>query len=152
VGMMGFSAGGHLAGSAGLIVEEGADTVARPDLLFLIYPVATLCESWRHDGSRLALLGASAEMETARKLSLERCAGPDSPPTFLVHAADDPLVPVENSLRLGSALARAGRPVALHVYERGGHGFGLGAASGQASDWPKRAEAWLRSRGWLPAS
>lgn len=152
IGMMGFSAGGHLAGSAGLILEEGGDATTRPDLLFLIYPVATLCESWMHSGSRLALLGASAEEETAQKLSLERCAGPHSPPTFLVHAADDNVVPLENSLRLCSALAKAGCPVELHVYEHGGHGFGLSVSSKPISDWPKRAEAWLRARGWLHSS
>lgn len=150
VGMLGFSAGGHLAGAAGLLSDENEGTT-RPDFLLLIYPVATLCEAWGHAGSRQALLGPSAPVDLAERLSLERCTGPDSPPVFLVHAADDDLVPVENSLRLCSALARAGRPVELHVYERGGHGFGLGAAGEPAADWPHRAEAWLRSCGWLEA-
>lgn len=152
IGMLGFSAGGHLAGMAGLLSDQGDEAAARPDLLLLIYPVATLCESWGHVGSRIALLGTSAPAELAEQLSLERCIGPDAPPVFLVHAADDDLVPVENSLRLCSALARARHSVELHVHERGGHGFGLGAASESVAGWPRRAEAWLRAHGWLAAA
>lgn len=149
VGLLGFSAGGHLAGCAGLLPGERD---ARLDFLLLIYPVVSLCEPWAHAGSASALLGESAGREQRAALSLERCADQTAPPVFLVHAEDDPLVPVENSRRLAAALSVVGTTVTAHFYERGGHGFGLGAPGHPAADWPREAEAWLRRGGWLAGS
>jgi acetyl esterase/lipase len=158
VGVLGFSAGGHLGASAGTLFDapEGRtgaalDSVsARPDFLMLIYPVITMEDPFAHKLSRTDLLGLNPSEDLVKRWSLEGQVTKDTPPTFLVAAEDDKTVPVENSLAFYEALRRAGVPAELHIYQRGGHGFGLRPGLGTASDWPARAEEWMRYGGWLP--
>jgi acetyl esterase/lipase len=158
VGVMGSSAGGHLAASAATLFDDPAgrtgaalDAVsARPDFAILIYPVITLMPPAAHEGSRYALLGANPAPEKVKQMSLETRVGPQTPPTFLVHAQDDGAVPVDNSILFFQALTRAHVPAEMHLFERGGHGIGMGAGHGDISLWPKRAEEWLRDRKLVP--
>jgi len=158
VGVMGFSAGGHVAGSLGLMWDEaayapvdGADRLsARPDISVLAYPVATMRPPLAHAGSRTQLLGASPGPEQEARWSLERRARADAPATFLFHAADDASVPVENSLQLEAALRAVKVPTELHVFEEGGHGFGLRFAKGKPAEaWPDLVLAWWKRRGFV---
>jgi acetyl esterase/lipase len=145
VAILGFSAGGHLAGSLATRHAErtyapvdAADTLsARPDVAGLIYPVITLDQPFTHVGSRDMLLGPGSSVAEQRARSVERKVDATTPPTFLVHAADDGLVPVANSIAMFDALIAARRPTALHVFEDGGHGFGVRLPPAQsASAWP----------------
>ncbi len=159
VGILGFSAGGHLASTAGTHFDAGrADATdpverqsSRPDLMILIYPVITMREK-THAGSRRNLLGADPKPELVALLSNEERVTKETPPAFVVHTVNDAGVPVENSLMFVSALRRAGVPFELHLYERGPHGFGLGTARGDRpadpvlSTWPAHCAAWLRLR------
>ena len=158
IGVMGFSAGGHLASCAGTLYDapEGRtgaplDAVnARPDFLILVYPVITMKDPYAHAGSRRNLLGPNPTAAQIDHLSTETQVTKDTPPTFLVATTADKTVPVENSIGFYEALRRAGVPGAeLHVYERGGHGFGLKPGLGPTSEWPKLCEQWLRLHGWL---
>ena len=155
--VMGFSAGGHVAGSLAFRFDasiydpvDDADALsARPDLAALIYPVATMNEQFAHSGSRENLIGVSPSRDLAEKYSLDSAARTDSPPLFLMHAADDEAVPVENSLRLFEALKAAGVRAALHVFEEGGHGFGLrGIDDTPLALWPSLVRAWASSHGF----
>lgn len=162
VGILGFSAGGHLAATAGTHFDAGrpdaADPIekvsSRPDLLILIYPVITMREK-SHAGSRRNLLGENPTPELVALLSNEERVTKETPPAFVVHTVNDAGVPVENSLMFVSALRRAGVPFELHLYERGPHGFGLGTARGnQPADpvlmtWPAHAADWLRLHGFV---
>ncbi len=147
VGVMGFSAGGHLAGTLCTQPEvpEGrmADALdaegCRPDFGILVYPVVSLSESWSHFGSRDNLLGTPADATVAETLSIERAVTAETPPLFLVHAQDDPGVPSENSVRLYQALTACGVPAELHLYARGGHGFGMAANHA----WTREMLRWL---------
>jgi len=157
IGVLGFSAGGHLGASAGTLFDapEGRTGAAldavsgRPDFMMLIYPVITMEDPYAHKLSRADLLGQHPSEDLAKRWSLEGQVTKDSPPAFLVAAEDDKTVPVENSLEFYEALRRAGAPAELHVYQKGGHGFGLRPGIGTTSDWPNRAEDWLRAGGWL---
>lgn len=158
VGVMGFSAGGHVAGSLSLMWDRPAyDPVdaddalsARPDLAMLIYPVATVRADFAHAGSRRQLLGESPTDALERAWSLEDNARPDAPPTFLLHAEDDAAVPVQNALRLRAALRAAGVPVETHLFEEGGHGFGLRYAVGKpVAAWPDLVLAWWKRKGFI---
>lgn len=157
IGAMGSSAGGHLSASAGTLFEHPAgktgaplDAVsARPDFLILLYPVITMDEPAVHAGSRHALLGAHPAPELRQLMSLEKQVTAATPPTLLIHTQEDKSVPVENSLLFFSALTRAGVPAELYVFEHGEHGMGMRAGLGTASEWPRRAEEWLRGRGLL---
>lgn len=157
VGVIGFSAGGHLASTTGTHfdadvrgVGDGIDaTEARPDFMMLIYPVITMQLSYTHRGSRQNLLGEDPPAALAWELSNETQVTPSTPPTFLVHTTDDAGVPVENSLRFYRALREAGVPVEMHLYETGRHGFGLAPTNPVLSTWANLAEAWMRSHGWL---
>jgi acetyl esterase/lipase len=154
VGVMGSSAGGHLAASAATMYDDPAgrtgaplDTVsARPDFLLLMYPVITLMPPYAHEGSRYALLGAHPAPELVKQMSVETRVTARTPPTFLVHSEDDNVVPVDNSIMFFQALARAHVPAEMHIYERGGHGMGMTPGHGDASLWPRGAEEWLRDR------
>jgi acetyl esterase/lipase len=154
VGVMGSSAGGHLAASAATLFDDPAgrtgaalDAVsARPDFALLIYPVITLMPPAAHAGSRHALLGAHPTPEQVRAMSAETRVGPQTSPTFLVHSQDDNIVPVDNSILFYQALTRAHVPAEMYLFEHGGHGMGMTAGHGDASLWPKRAEEWLRDR------
>jgi acetyl esterase/lipase len=144
--VLGFSAGGHLAGSVATRFAErtyqpvdAADTLsARPDLAALIYPVVSMDAAFTHGGSRDSLLGTAATATLRRAASVEMRVTADTPPTFLVHAGDDGLVPVQNSLALYAALVAAKRPAELHVFDEGGHGFGTRLARAvPAAAWPE---------------
>jgi acetyl esterase/lipase len=157
VGVMGFSAGGHVAGTlmekfdkpTYPYVDRADQLSARPDFAVLMYPVATMRDPFAHAGSRLELLGAAptAEAETAQ--SLEDNVRADGPPVLLVHAVDDASAPVENSLQLLAALRAAKVPAEAHLFEEGGHGFGIRYAVGKpAAIWPEVVLGWLRRRGF----
>jgi acetyl esterase/lipase len=155
IGILGFSAGGHLASTVGTHFAPGerdsADPIerasSRPDLMVLIYPVITM-GPLTHSGSKLQLLGENPSDELVTLLSNELQVTKDTPPTFLVHTADDAAVPVENSLRFVDALRKAGVPFELHIYERGRHGFGLGGNDPILSTWPRRCADWLHLQGF----
>ncbi len=157
VGVMGFSAGGHVAASAGTLFDDpdgrtGApldSTSARPDFLVLVYPVIRLAGAYAHVGSAQALLGADAKPDVLERYSLDGRVTAKTPPTFLVHGGTDTSVPAENSVLFYSALRRAGVPAELHLYEQGPHGIGLQPGFGGMSDWPQRCAEWLRGRGLL---
>lgn len=157
VGILGFSAGGHLASTLATHFETGrpeaADPVdrlsSRPDVAVLVYPVITLQEPHVHAGSRQNLLGDAPAEDLVALLSNETQVTAATPPSFLVHAADDGPVPPENSLLFALALSRCGVPFSLHVYEKGGHGFGLGTGDPVLSAWPARCAEWLQGRGFL---
>jgi acetyl esterase/lipase len=151
IGLMGFSAGGHLAATAGTHfarpLEPGPESV-RPAFLVLLYPVISFADSLAHAGSRQSLVG---ETPTAAQLSLysnERQVTARTPPTFLVHAQDDKSVPVQNSLAFYQACLRHDVPVEMHLYPRGGHGFGLHNKT-TPDDWTERLRSWLTANGWL---
>ncbi|HEX9783107.1 MAG TPA: alpha/beta hydrolase [Opitutaceae bacterium] len=157
IGIIGFSAGGHLASSAATLFDHpdgktGAalDAVsARPDFAALIYPVITMDEAFTHPGSRRNLLGASPTAGLIELLSTDMQVSANTPPVFLVHSADDRTVPIENSLLFFQALRKAGVSCEAHFHETGGHGFGMRSSMNTVSDWPARYEAWMRFHGWI---
>ena len=157
IGVMGFSAGGHLASSAGTLFDSpegrtGAEldrVSARPDFLVLVYPVITMSGPSAHAGSRNSLLGSDPPQALVDRLSTNLQVTKDTPPTFLVHGGTDQSVPPENSLLFYAALRKAGVPAELHVYQEGAHGVGLEPNHGPISDWPKRCAEWLAVRGLL---
>jgi acetyl esterase/lipase len=154
IGVMGSSAGGHLAASAGTLFEHALGktgaaldaTSARPDFMMLMYPVITMDGPAAHAGSRKALLGAAPNEQALRLMSLETQVTAATPPTLLIHTQADKAVPVENSIVFYQALTRAGVPAEMILFEQGGHGMGMRAGLGTASEWPRRAEEWLRER------
>ena len=156
VGVLGASAGGHLAGmltaraDATYAAVDAADAVShRPDLSILLYPVATMSDPHVHAGSRLELLGPAPTPEGIERYSLERMDWTGRPPTFLLHAMDDEAVPVENSLQLLTTLKAAGVPAEVHLFQEGGHGFGIRLIAGKpAAVWPELAMAWAVRHGW----
>ena len=160
VGIIGSSAGGHLAATAATLYNapEGRTgalldaTSARPDFVALLYPVITMKAPFVHAGSRRNLLGENPSAELVDHLSVEMQVTKDTPPTFLVHTAEDSTVPIENSLLFFQALRRVGVSAEMHLFEKGAHGFGTRSGLGPTSDWPKRWEDWMRSHGWLEAA
>ena len=155
IGVMGFSAGGHLAGTASTMYNENVyqavdDISARPDFSILIYGVLSMQSDITHKGSQTNLLGTTPEKELAEKFSNELRIDDQTPPAFLVHSADDKSVPVENSIRYFQALKSRNIPAELHIYESGGHGYGLAPNGGTESQWPEACKQWLLKHGWLP--
>jgi len=157
IGVLGFSAGGHLASTAGtlfdrkLIVRERDEidrVTSRPDFMVLVYPVITTTKPFGHGGSKKNLLGEKPDPDLTRLLSSELNVTAETPPTFLVHSHDDP-VASENSVYFYLALKGANIPAEMHLYESGGHGYGLGRGDHISATWPKRCEEWLRARGTL---
>jgi acetyl esterase/lipase len=153
IGIMGFSAGGHLAATVGTqfrrVVGGVADTTSvRPDLMVLVYPVISFRDNYGHLGSRDNLLGKDPSTELIDLYSNELQVTPQVPPTFLLHTADDP-VKVQNSVNFFLALQKHKVPAELHVYEKGGHGYGLAAGKPGLDSWPDRLRAWLRLHGWV---
>ncbi|MEV0231782.1 alpha/beta hydrolase [Nonomuraea sp. NPDC050786] len=157
VGVLGFSAGGHLAGllatETGTMLPEGPhDAVdqadARPGLAVLCYPVTDLTGPAAHRGSAANLLGEDAPEPLRAELTLAHRVGPATAPMFLWHTADDEAVPVDNSFQLAQALARHQIPQEVHVYPSGRHGLGLAEADPVVGDWTHRCAAFLRGRGW----
>ncbi|MGD8785976.1 MAG: alpha/beta hydrolase [Phycisphaerales bacterium] len=157
IGILGFSAGGHLASSAGThfqqrysdIEDEIDSSSCRPDFMILIYPVITLAKPYTHGGSRFNLLGNNPDMELIENLSNDKQITPETPPTFLVHSNDDKAVPPENSVNFYLALRKAGVPAEMHIYQNGGHGYGLGKPNTAESSWPASCADWLKGRGIL---
>ncbi|MCS7044865.1 MAG: alpha/beta hydrolase [Gemmataceae bacterium] len=157
VGIMGFSAGGHLASTAGthfdLGTPEADDPIdrhsCRPDFLVLLYPVITMTEPFAHVGSRNNLLGKKPDPKLVEQLSTERRVTAATPPTFLVHTTEDKAVPPENSVLFYLALCKHKVPAELHIYEKGRHGLGLGDGTLPYASWPQRCAAWLHGRGLL---
>ena len=157
IGIMGFSAGGHLASSAGTHFDAGnagaADAIdkvsSRPDFMVLGYPVISFSTSYVHKGSMRALLGDNPDPKLVELMSNELQVTPQTPPTFLFHTTTDTVVPVENSVLFYMALRKAGVPAEMHIYERGPHGVGLAQTDEALSSWPGRLADWLRVRGLL---
>jgi acetyl esterase/lipase len=157
IGIMGFSAGGHLASTAGTHYDQGdaqaTDPVekmsCRPDFMLLIYPVVSMDSTITHRGSRQNLLGKNPDPEKVKYYSADQNVTSDTPPTFLVHATDDKTVKVDNSINLYFALQRMGIPVEMHIFEKGGHGFGLDQMKGTALSWPDRCKGWLEQHNLL---
>lgn len=157
IGILGFSAGGHLASTLATHWDNGDPHApdplqrvsSRPDAAVLVYPVITLQEPHTHAGSRENLLGPNPQQALLNLLSNETQVTPETPPTFLMHTADDAAVPCENSLLFALALRRAGVPCELHLYEHGAHGVGLGGDDLVLSTWPARCADWLRGRGFI---
>jgi acetyl esterase/lipase len=139
VGIMGFSAGGHLASTLGTHFDESS----RPGFMILIYPVVTLKLPLTHEGSRENLLGENPEEELVELYSNETQVTNDTPPTFIVHSMDDKAVPVENSLMLYQSLKEKNIPAEMHLYPYGGHGYSLALNKGRLSDWRFRLIDWL---------
>jgi len=160
VGILGFSAGGHLAASATTIFDDGKPDAAdpidrqscRPDAAILCYPVITFGD-FRHNGSMVNLLGPAPDPKRRQEMSLETRVTPQTPPTFLWHTSDDGAVPVENSLLFAMALHKNKVPFALHVFPHGPHGIGLGdgdrgAKAPEARQWPAICAEWLKNLGF----
>jgi acetyl esterase/lipase len=145
VGIWGFSAGGHLASTAGTHFDAGT----RPDFLILSYPVISFTTPFMHKGSRNNLIGENPDPKLAESLSNELQVTPRTPPTFLFHTNADTGVPPENSVLFYMALRKAGVPAEMHIYANGPHGVGLGGSDLALSSWPRRLEEWMQGRGLL---
>jgi acetyl esterase/lipase len=158
IGVMGFSAGGHLASIAATLYDApegrtGADldqVSARPDFAVLVYPVISMSPPFVHAGSRENLIGPGPSTALVAHLSTDLQVSRRTPPTFLVHGGTDQSVAPENSVAFYAALRREGVPAELHVYQEGAHGVALEQGHGPISDWPKRCADWLAVRGLLP--
>ncbi|HUR58956.1 MAG TPA: alpha/beta hydrolase [Opitutaceae bacterium] len=156
IGVMGSSAGGHLASTIATHFDRGqpdaADPIdrqsSRPDLAIMCYPVISFGE-FAHAGSRRQLLGGDPAPELVQNLSNELQVTKDTPPCFLWHTVEDKAVPVENSLLFASALRRAGVPFSLHIYEKGAHGLGLGRPDRPAPPWGEQLLYWFGERAFI---
>ena len=155
IGVMGFSAGGHLASSVATLAPEGDDSAddsidrqsARANFAVLVYPVISMLPEDGHSGSRHNLIGRDAGDELSRRMSTQLQVTKQTPPTFLLHAADDEAVPLKGVLEFAAALDEHSLPLELHVVPRGGHGFGMRKNEGRyLRDWPSLLEAWLIDR------
>jgi acetyl esterase/lipase len=153
VGVMGFSAGGHLASTLSTQYSHTVDRTmdaadalsARPDFSILVYPVITFVSPAIHSGSMKALLGENQTEELKKRFSAELNVTAETPPTFLVHAGDDTGVPVENSLLYYAALRAKGVAASLHVYPEGGHGFAFGMGKGPVENWRDVLLDWIKA-------
>jgi acetyl esterase/lipase len=159
IGVIGFSAGGHLASTTGTHFDRGSPDAedpierasCRPDFMILCYPVIAFDEPYTHRGSQQNLLGKDADPKLVKSLSSEKQVTRDTPPTFLWHTNEDTGVPSENSVYFYLALRRAGVPGELHIYQHGQHGLGLAPKTPGVSAWPKDCEQWMRGLGMLGA-
>jgi acetyl esterase/lipase len=159
LGIMGFSAGGHLASTAGTHFDSGnsgaSDPIdrvsSRPDFLILGYPVITMQGPYAHSGSVKNLLGNHPDPKLQEELSNELHVTPQTPPTFLFTTSEDKTVPAENSVDFYLALHKAGVPAELHVFEKGPHGVGLDLSDPALGEWPALLANWLRERGLVGA-
>ena len=152
VGIMGFSAGGHLASTLSTHFDAGDpendDPVeklsCRPDFSVLVYPVVSFTKEYTHMGSRENLLGKDADPELVKHFSNELQVSKDTPPAILIHSGDDQAVPVENSIAYYHALQKQGITTELHIYPYGGHGYSLAIGQGHLSTWPDRVIEWIK--------
>lgn len=152
IGIMGFSAGGHLASTVATHFDEyeapvldDIDAVScRPDFAILCYAVINMADSFAHRGSAVNFLGEEPTQEQLAKFSNEKHITPETPPCFLWHSTRDTAVPVQNSLRFADALAANGVPFGLHIYPGGQHGWGHGWKGTDTSSWKESCEEWLR--------
>jgi acetyl esterase/lipase len=157
IGIMGFSAGGHLAATASTHFDAGSPDAAdpldrpssRPDFSILGYPVISLVEPWTHQGSKKALLGDNPDPALARSLSGENAVTAQTPPTFIFQTNADTTVPAENSLVYFLALRKAGVKAEMHIFENGPHGVGLAMNDNALGEWPHLLTNWLRVNAFL---
>jgi acetyl esterase/lipase len=155
IGIMGFSAGGHLAMTASTWFDAGnpqaPDVVdragSRPDFAVLGYPVISMTAAWTHRGSRNNLLGENPDADLAKRLSGEEAVTKDTPPTFIFQTNEDTAVPAENSVYYYLALRKAQVPAEMHVFEKGPHGVGLANDNAALAPWSTLLANWLRGRG-----
>lgn len=153
IGIIGFSAGGHLASMTGTHFDAGKadandviDKVScRPDFMILIYPVITMTQEFGHVGSRKNLIGENPDKKLAESVSSELQVTPQTPPTFLVHTEEDTEVPTENSICFYLALQKAKVPAELHIFQKGPHGYGLADYLPTVSAWPDMCLKWLKN-------
>lgn len=157
IGIMGFSAGGHLASTAGTHFDQGIPNApdpidqvsSRPDFMILCYPVIAFGEPYTHRGSQKNLIGDTPDKELVISLSNEKQVTADTPPTFLYHTDSDKGVLADNSIAFYMALRKANVPAELHIYRDGSHGLGLAKQIPGTRDWPRSCEQWLRGQGFL---
>ncbi len=153
VGVMGFSAGGHVASTLGTHfdreITKSGDVVSnfsnRPDFMILVYPVISFNPEITHSGSVNNLVGENPSPELIKLYSNELQVADDTPPTFLIHCQDDRAVPVQNSLRFYDSLLEHGISAEMHLYPEGGHGFGFGYGKGQVENWTESLFRWLEN-------
>jgi acetyl esterase/lipase len=159
IGMMGFSAGGHLTSSAGTHFDAGKPSApdpvdrasSRPDFIVLVYPVISFTSPYSHASSSKNLLGENPDPNLLKELSNELQVTKQTPPAFLVSTNEDTVVPAENSVDFYLALRHAGVPAELHVFEKGPHGFGLDFQDPVLGQWPLLLANWMRARGLVDA-
>ena len=157
IGVLGFSAGGHLASSTGVHFDKGdansddpiEQTSCRPDFMVLIYPVISMTQDYMHKGSRNNLIGEDPDPDLAKKMSSELQVTAETPPTFLILSNEDAAVPAENSVYFYLALRDAGVAAEMHIFEKGRHGFGLGPFDAILHDWMDLCQQWMWQRGFL---
>ncbi|MBI1357102.1 MAG: alpha/beta hydrolase fold domain-containing protein [Acidobacteria bacterium] len=157
IGVMGFSAGGHLASTAATMFEEGNPEASdpwmkissRPDFAVLCYPVISFVAPFTHEGSRRNLLGDNPERALVEMMSTELRVTRRTPPTFLWHTSEDTAVPVQNSIAFYLRLRENDVPAEMHIFEKGRHGMGLGWTDRALSEWPGLLANWLQVRGLL---
>lgn len=155
IGVIGFSAGGHLAACLATMIQPGRPGAGnkpekwstRPAFAILVYPVITMDSTYRHAGSTEMLLGPNPNLSMIDSLSMHRRVTTQTPPTMLIHATDDKVVPVENSLFFYMALRSNHVPASMYIFDHGGHGFGLGVKDPELSAWPGLCIAWLQRMG-----
>ncbi|HOI49350.1 MAG TPA: alpha/beta hydrolase [Prolixibacteraceae bacterium] len=153
IGLAGSSAGGHLAATAGTRFDKGnpmaADPIermsCRPDFLLLLYPVITFNEEFGHMGSRKNLIGDGNNWELVKQYSNELHVTPETPPTFLILPDDDKTVPPRNSVEFYLALKKNGVPAEMHIFQQGGHGFGMNRKNLPVDQWPELFLHWLKA-------
>ncbi len=157
IGIIGFSAGGHLTATTATQYDKGegksSDPIqrvsSRPDFAILCYPVITMTDPYTHAGSRRNLLGDKPSDEMIQKMSAEKNVTADTPPCFLFHTTEDPAVPVQNAVAFYLALKENNVPTEMHIFEKGRHGLGLAQSDPAASVWPSQCITWLKVRGFI---
>jgi len=152
IGIMGFSAGGHLASTAGThfkkaVIDNATKTNLRPDFMILVYPVISFSDSIGHTGSRDNLIGKNPSPQKIKEFSNELNITAATPPTFLIHAKDDDVVKVENSIDFYNALKKNNVPAEIYLYEKGGHGFGMNNPTSDVK-WMDLVHQWMTKNGW----
>lgn len=156
IGIIGFSAGGHLASTVGTMIKPAnkkskvalEQWSSRPSFMLLIYPVISLSSKYAHRGSAENLLGKNPEFSLLDSLSTQNRVTAQTPPTFLVHSTDDNAVPPENSVMFYEALRKENIPSSLHIYDHGGHGYGMAPKDPVLNTWPPLTIKWLERLGY----